>query len=49
MPKHQGLVKNVEEETPEFVGINLESLDDVVIDVDDDTKLGQIVSAFLTN
>ncbi|XP_063694280.1 myoferlin-like isoform X6 [Bolinopsis microptera] len=37
-----GLVKNLEEETPEFVGINLDRLDDVVIDIDDETKLDQI-------
>lgn len=39
----QGLIKQEKEVTPEFVGIDLESPDDVVIDIADAEKLAQIV------
>ena len=37
-------MKKVVEEKPQFVGINLERPDDVVIDVDDEERLTRIVS-----
>lgn len=44
---HQGLVKKVVEKKAEFVGIDLENPDYVVIDVDDAEKLAKIVSMLL--
>ena len=44
LSQFQGLVKKVVEEKPQFVGINLERPDDVVIDVDDEERLTRIVS-----